>query len=548
MAKPLERILVAEGDPAALEAITDQVLGPMGYTLFTARNGHEALELALEHQPHIVFAGLDLPGVTGYDLLAGMRSRGVMPYSIVLAPKGAAESQLLRAFRLGARDYLIRPVREAELVNTLDRALEELNLKRDRDQLSQRLTTTNQQLEKRVRELTVLSSLGKAVTSLTDLAQLFTRLMDGAVLACEADLGWLMLMEEPTSEGAQPTLVARAAKNMPAMTGLKLGSPWDDGVSTLLMQSGEALSLAGEPLARLRAGQAARAVAAAPIRAKDQVLGVLVVGRRVDHGFTERELALLSSVSDYASIALVNARLFRGLEARASRLQRSYTDLATGSLTLSVGRELTIQLAGARSALEPLLSGAKGALGQRQIESGKQALEHVDAARRLADDLTTLGEAPQRPANPRPIDLSALAQQSIARLEPEARRLGVVLHADLPPFVLKAAGDATQISRVIDRLIERAVKVSPHNAQVWVRVRNNNDGMLRLSVQDVGGSFSAEQVAGSLRGAPGQVSVRDPGALSLAVVRQIVEAHGGKIWAESDPALGATVHVGLVKL
>ena len=86
MAKPLERILVAEGDPAALEAITDQVLGPMGYTLFTARNGHEALELALEHQPHIVFAGLDLPGVTGYDLLAGMRSRGVMPYSIVPLP------------------------------------------------------------------------------------------------------------------------------------------------------------------------------------------------------------------------------------------------------------------------------------------------------------------------------------------------------------------------------------------------------------------------------------------------------------------------------
>jgi len=548
MAKPLERILVAEGDPATLDTIVDQVLGPMGYTLFTARNGHEALELALEHQPHIVFAGLDLPGVTGYDLLAGMRSRGVMPYAIMVAPKGAAEAQLLRAFRLGARDYLIRPVREAELVNTLDRALEELNLKRDRDQLSQRLGTANQQLEKRVRELTVLSSLGKAVTSLTDLAQLFTRLLDGAVLACEADLGWLMLTEDAPADGTPAALIARAAKNMPALAGLKLGAPWDDGVSAMLMQSGEALSLTGEPLARLRAGQAAKTIAATPIRAKDQVLGVLVVGRRSDHAFTERELALLSSVADYASIALVNARLFRGLEARASRLQRSYNDLATGSLTLSVGRELTIQLAGARSALEPLLSGARGALGQRQIETGKQTLEHIDAARRLADDLTTLGEAPQRPANPRPLDLAALAQQSLARLESEARRLGVVLHADLPPFVLKAAGDAAQISRVIDRLLERAIKVSPHGAQVWVRVRNNNDGLLRLSVQDVGGSFSAEQVAGALRGAPGQVSARDPGALSLAVVRQIVEAHGGKIWAEADPALGATVHVGLIKL
>ena len=548
MAKPLERILVAEGDPATLDTIVDQVLGPMGYTLFTARNGHEALELALEHQPHIVFAGLDLPGVTGYDLLAGMRSRGVMTYAIMVAPKGAAEAQLLRAFRLGARDYLIRPVREAELVNTLDRALEELNLKRDRDQLSQRLGTANQQLEKRVRELTVLSSLGKAVTSLTDLPQLFTPLLDGALLACDADLGHLIINTDSPADATPAALIARAAKNMPALAGLKLGAPWDDSVSAMLMQSGEALSLTGEPLARLRAGQAARTIAATPIRAKDQVLGVLVVGRRSDHAFTERELALLSSVADYASIALVNARLFRGLEARASRLQRSYNDLATGSLTLSVGRELTIQLAGARSALEPLLSGARGALGQRQIETGKQTLEHIDAARRLADDLTTLGEAPQRPANPRPLDLAALAQQSLARLESEARRLGVVLHADLPPFVLKAAGDAAQISRVIDRLLERAIKVSPHGAQVWVRVRNNNDGLLRLIVQDVGGSFSAEQVAGALRGAPGQVSARDPGALSLAVVRQIVEAHGGKIWAEADPALGATVHVGLIKL
>ncbi|HRE29218.1 MAG TPA: hypothetical protein PK954_21410, partial [Anaerolineales bacterium] len=101
------------------------------------------------------------------------------------------------------------------------------------------------------------------------------------------------------------------------------------------------------------------------------------------------------------------------------------------------------------------------------------------------------------------LDLAALAQQSIARVEPEARRLGVALQAELPPFVLKASGDATQISRVIDRLLERAIKVSPHGAQVWVRVRNTNDGMLRLSVHDVGGSFSAEQVAGALRGDAG---------------------------------------------
>jgi two-component system NtrC family sensor kinase len=542
MAKPLERILVAENDPEILASITEQVLVPMGYTVLTAHNGHDAIQQAIEHQPQIIFAGLDLPGVTGFDVLAALRSQKIGAVTIALAPKGAAEAQLLRAFRLGARDYLLKPVREAELVNVLDRALEELTLRREREQLGAKLSFANTQLEKRVRELTILSSLGKAVTSLNDMAQLFDRLLDGAVLVTEADLGWLLLAE--TDDAAR--LTARAAKNVPGLVGLKLGQPFEDGVASLVMQSGEALTLAGDPLKKLRAGQAAVTLAAAPIKAKAQILGVLVVGRKRDRIFTERDGGLLASAADYASIALVNARLFREVEGRASRLQRSYDELATGSLSLSVGRELSIQLAGARAAIEPVLTGARGPVSSKQLEALRTSLEYVDAARRLADDLTTLGEAPKRPDNPRPLDLAALAQQSIARLEPEAKRNGVYIGVDFPPFVLKAAGDAAQIGRVFDRLIERALKASRPGSQVWVKVRNNGDGMIRATIQDVGGEASAKQTAAALEA--GKTPLRDPGALAIAVAKQIVEAHGGRFWAETDLGVGAVIHFSLIKL
>src|SRR4029078_11544926 len=129
--------------------------------------------------------------------------------------------------------------------------------------------------EKRVKELTTLAGIGKAVIAITDLTQLFARLLEAGLFVTEAEIGCLVLADDTTGQ-----TVLRAGKNLPKLSTLRLNQPWDDGIASLLMRSGDGLSLAGPARARLRAGQVVKAAVAAPLKARDKVIGVIVAGNK----------------------------------------------------------------------------------------------------------------------------------------------------------------------------------------------------------------------------------------------------------------------------
>ncbi|MCS6909314.1 MAG: response regulator [Anaerolineales bacterium] len=382
-----EKILVAEGESEVLDLVAQQVLTPLGYPVATATNGPAALQAALKFQPDILITAFDLPGLSGLDLLTALRSQQSSAYVIMLGTKGS-EQHILEALRLGARDYLTKPVREAELVAALDRATEELRLRREREQLAQKLTLANQQLERRLRELTTLYGIGKAVTAITDLNQLFARLLDGARQVTESEIAWLMLTDEQHAN----KLVLRATRNVPPLAGLKLNQPWDDGLSNLLLLSGEGITLAGEPLAKMNAGRIVKAAVAVPIKAKDQVMGVIVAGNKTGKPFTERDQAMLSAVADYATIALMNARLFQEIEARARALQLSYDELrkAGGDAAAAARfKEVQSRLQHIHASLDAVLRGEVGPLSPKQAEVLRLIADRIDQIRRSAAEGTT---------------------------------------------------------------------------------------------------------------------------------------------------------------
>jgi two-component system NtrC family sensor kinase len=396
--KPTERILIADDDPAVVSLIAEQVLAPLGYQVEVAHDGAAALQTALQAAPDILITSLDLPGLSGRDLMTALRSQGVECAIIATGPRGA-DSQAVQAFRLGAKDYVGKPLRETELVASLDRALAEVRLRRDRELLAGRLAAANQQLERRVRELTTLAGIGKAVTAVTNLSHLFTRLLEAGLFVTEADVGWLMLAEE---RSGQPVL--RAGKNLPSLSTLRINQPWDDGVTSLLMLSGESLTLAGPALARLRAGQVVKAAVAVPLKARERVIGVLVAGNKTGRPFTERDQAMLSAVADYAVIAIVNGRLFQAMEARVHALQQAYDDqvndnLAKDERRARAAQQLRAPLVQARGTLEPLVHGQLGVLNPHQADSLHTALERLGAMARILEEL-----APEAPpaGGPRP--------------------------------------------------------------------------------------------------------------------------------------------------
>jgi two-component system NtrC family sensor kinase len=385
-AKPSEKILVVDDDLDVLDLVVQQVLAPQGYQVTTAQDGAAALQAALKAPPDLILTSLELPGLSGRDLMAALRTQGSEAVLIATGPRGA-DSQALQAFRLGAKDYLGKPLREAELVASLDRALAEIRLRREREQLAGKLAAANQQLEKRVKELTTLAGIGKAVTAVTNLTHLFGRLLDAGLYVTEAEVGWLVLAEEGSNR-----LVLRAGKNLPNLSTIRLNQPWDDGISSLLMLSGEGLILAGPALAKLRAGQVVKAAVAVPLKAKEKVIGVIVVGNHSGKPFSERDQAMLSAVGDYAVIAIINGWLFQAMEARNQSLQRAYDDQVSANLKKDADLDRTAQqlkmpLAQMRASLEPLVHGQLGGISARQAETIHAVLDRLTAFDRQLDEL-----------------------------------------------------------------------------------------------------------------------------------------------------------------
>lgn len=395
LSKQSEKILVVDSDREVVNLIADQVLAPLGYQVATAHDGPTALQIMLQMAPDILITALDLPGLSGRDLLTAMHSQGIETIIVATGPRGA-EAQAMQAFRLGAKDYLTKPLREAEVVSSIDRALGEVRLRRERQQLADKLASANQQLEKRVKELTTLAGIGKAVTALTSLSQLFTRLLEAGMFVTEGEVGWLLVSDD---NSGKPIL--RAARNLPTTGTFKLNQPWDDGLSSLIMLSGEALSLAGAPLARLRAGQVVKSVVAVPLKARDTVVGVLVVGSKTGRPFTERDQAMLSAVADYAVIAMINGRLFSTMEARVHALQATYDELAKTSARKddawrATSEQLRQPLVHARGALEQLARGQ--GLSAPQTQALAAALDRLNAAQRLIEDFAAPSQSAAHPS------------------------------------------------------------------------------------------------------------------------------------------------------
>src|SRR3990172_8334851 len=384
MAKLSDKILIVDDDLDSLDLIAKQVLGPQGYQVATASDGGAAIQQALSFAPDLLILSLSLQGLSGKDVLTALRSQGFEAPIIVIAPAGG-EAQALAAFRLGARDYLVRPLREAEIVTAVDRVVEDGRLRRDRIQLQQQLTQANADLEGRLKELTSLASMGKAVSNLSDVGVLFNKLVEGAIANTGADMGWLLLADETSGQ-----LIVFAVKGFPGK--IQLRQPWDDGFAPLVMLSGEPLNITGAGMTQFKISQVAKSALVMPIKAREQTVGVITVANKTARPFGDRQQALLAAVGDYASIAIVNVRLFQVMETRAKAAQQALDDMKSVEKTKNdtlrkIRLQLRAPLTQAQNYIDLALVEEASKLNNRLRNHLKLAVERIAAAKQALEDI-----------------------------------------------------------------------------------------------------------------------------------------------------------------
>jgi len=312
-----ERILVVENDPDISDLISRQTLKPMGYQVVVVDDVSAAMQQAVQNIPDLLIANLSLPGLKATDLLVALNSQGVDIPLLVISERGQ-ENDILQAFRAGAVDYLYWPARDAEILSAVERALRHTRDARTSKQLDQKLKSMNDTLQRKVDQLTTLLELGKAVISITDQQALFSRIVDRAVKIAEADLGWLMLRDEVSK-----VFLLGAQHGLPPGWAKKMNQPLDDGISSLVVLSGETLLIQGKSLEKFKIFSLGKSAAVVPVKVQAEVIGILLVVRKSGLAFGKGEQNLLEAIADFASISLVNARLFQALEQTAESARKS---------------------------------------------------------------------------------------------------------------------------------------------------------------------------------------------------------------------------------
>jgi len=364
----VERILVVESDPDISDLISRQALQPLGYQVSVAADAGSALRQALQFQPDVIVAELNLPGLSGKDLLVAFSSQGITTPIIVLAEKGQ-ERNVIQAFRLGASDYLMLPAREAEVLACVERALKQVREIRAREKLDEQIKQTNAELQRRVRELSTIFAVGRAVISITDQRVLFDKIVEAITTVTEADLGWLTLKDDKTK-----TFILAAQRKLPESLAKKLGQPMDDGIGPLVAMSVETLALHGQALQKFKISALGKSAMVVPVKVNNEAIGLLTVVRKAEKPFGSSEHTLSEAIADYASISLVNARLFRALAQNVETARQG--EKHKNELLQHMRQEIQSSLTTALYPLDLMLEEKMGALTSTQ----KRALETTQTA------------------------------------------------------------------------------------------------------------------------------------------------------------------------
>jgi DNA-binding response OmpR family regulator len=367
-----DKILVVDSDDHSRDLIVRQTLQPSGYQVMSAEDAGSAIRLALQFQPDVIIADLNLPGLSGKDMLVAFSSQGINTPVIVMAEKGE-EPKVIQSFRLGASDYFLRPIREPEVLASVERALKQVRELKARQKLDEQLKSANAELERRLRELTTIFSVGRAVISITDQRVLFEKIAEAITSVSEADMGWLTLKDDKTN-----SFLLAAHRRLPEAWAKRINQPLDDGVSSLVAMSAESLSIHGQPLIKFKIASLGKAAMVVPIKVKQEVIGLMIVVRKAERAFGQSEQSLLEAIADYASISLVNSRLFRAVAHSAEQARAG--EQRKNELLENLRKESQSALQSANYPLEAVLAEKMGPMTEEQkqaLEAAQKSLKHL---------------------------------------------------------------------------------------------------------------------------------------------------------------------------
>ncbi len=295
-----------------------------------------------------------------------------------------------------------------------------------------------------------------------------------------------------------------------------------------------------------------------PIRAKERLIGVLALGaKRSGDPYFDDDLNLLNTIADQTAGALENARFFGDLVMLNKVLSRAYADLGRASRQLQemdklksafigvITHELRSPFANITFSLQLFERYGLEHLPLEQRKQLEQLAVGIQSARMMVDNLVTFAAFLSKRGELRLawLNFDEMVQDAIAPLKPLAENEGIVFHVTVPDNLPSVYGDRERLSDAVYHLVHNAIKFTPAEGKVWVRGWATGDA-IHFEVKDTGVGVPADKLPTLWEGFTQMADPLRRGleglGLGLALVKYIVNAHGGEVWVHSQEGIGST--------
>ncbi len=379
-----ETILVVDDSAENREFIAEYVLQPNGYKILTARDGQEGIEMALKHRPDLILLDYNMPRVDGAGVLRALIEHS-MDVPVILMTFHGSEDVAVEVFRLGVRDYIVKPFYPEEMEKAIDRSLTETRLRKEKDSLTERVIQANRELQMRLQELNVLYSMGKNVTNILNMEELLPRVVDAALQMTRADQGQIYLVENSA-------VVRKAEKHVKSAKPLDI-PPEQDPMAQHVLKARQPFVLTPEQAAKANIGAVVSA-AYVPLMMGSQIIGVLGVSNLSNKSrvFSQHDSALLSALGDYATIAITNSRNYEALRHTKDREKEQIRGTFERFVSPSVVEQAlvspdSVQLGGTRQEISILFADIRGYTTWSENAEPEQVIETLNHYLSLAAEV-----------------------------------------------------------------------------------------------------------------------------------------------------------------
>jgi len=428
-------------------------------------------------------------------------------------------------------------------------------LKKEVEERTRELKRTEEELRKKNTQIEVISRLDRVISSSLDIYEVYDAFVEGVRTLIDYDRICIALYDRENDEIIMHLVRPKEG------SALQEGSR-RPGKGTVI----EHVINTGKPFLRrdtqkerefledeLFLSEGLRSYMVVPLFSKDRAIGTFNLCSRKPDAYSEEDLKILESLSIQLAIAIENSRLYTELKKAHEKLQRAYEELQRAyeelksldelksNIIANVSHELRTPITIAKGAIELAMDEKDSAEKNRLLQMALNALirlnfivgDLVEAARIERGEIKLKLEA---------VDVCEVIDEIVDEFRPvfikDRLRVKVEVENDLPP----AMADYKGLRHVLRNLVSNAIKFNREGGEICIEARKMGD-MIEVCVSDTGIGIpedKLEKIFERFYQIDSSPTRRYGGTgMGLAIVKEVVEAHGGRVTVESELGRGS---------